>query len=340
MERYHHDEVVDETINTLIEKVETKEMHTAAMDRVMSNLDNSARPYYVKPEASSEDEADAKDPGKRDKKGKGRKGKGEKRPLTAREIAYKVIVFSLVGIILVSGYNLGKAAYNYLLARNEYKKISQIALVDTTKFTGEIDWDALHAVNDEVCAWIYLKDTIINYPIAHTDNNDYYLHRLINGTYNFAGTLFIDCDSDPNFSGFNTIVYGHHMKDGSMFKLLENYENDPTYHEKHKQFEIITEYEKYHLLVFASFVTDARSAVYDFKFADSAAKQAHIDMLRENSVFDASDVEVSAKDRIVTLSTCVYSDDIARYVVVGKLVPWTEEEKAEALKIQSILDGN
>ena len=257
-----------------------------------------------------------------------------KKKTTVWTVLYRLVVLCLVGVIVVSGYNVLTTANNYRKARKEYDHISEIALVDPTQFTGEIDWKALRDVNPDVCGWIYLRNSVINYPVAKGKDNDLYLHHLIDGSYNFAGTIFVDCHCKDGFEGFNTIVYGHHMKDGSMFAPLAKYVTTSDYYEDHKVFEYITPDEKYHLQVFAAFVTDADSRVYDFSFRDDEAAQSHLDMLFAADQTGADPVEVSPEDRIVTLSTCVDAEGPARYVVVGKLIPWTDEEKEEALRIE------
>ncbi|MEI3102433.1 MAG: class B sortase [Oscillospiraceae bacterium] len=67
--------------------------------------------------------------------------------------------------------------------------------------------------------WIYCPNTVINYPIAHTEDNFTYLDHLLSGEYNANGTIFVDCQDNPDFSGKNTRVYGHNMNDGSMFAV-------------------------------------------------------------------------------------------------------------------------
>lgn len=263
---------------------------------------------------------------------------GKKKKNRVLDLAYRVIITCLIIIIAVSGYKLGTLLYKYYVARSAYDKVTEAARVDTSQFTGEIDWDALRAVNGDIQAWIYLKDSEINYPVVKGKDNDQYLHRLIDGNYNFAGTIFMDYRNSDGFSDFNTIVYGHHMKDGSMFAGLSKYLREDGFYDKHKQFEVITPDEKYHLLVFSAFVTKATGDVYKIGFNDDLSKREYTDMLRSSSYIETDEVEIDEHSHLAVLSTCVAAEGEDRYIVAGKLVPWSAEEKAEALEIQKAID--
>ena len=258
-----------------------------------------------------------------------------------RKIAYRVIIFCLIGIICISAYNLITTYLKYQKARSEYNKISEIALVDTTQFTGEIDWDALHAINPDIVAWIYLKDSNINYPVVKGEDNEFYLHRTIRKEWDFAGTPFVDYRCENEFKDFNTLIYGHHMRDGSMFNNLSKYLREEDFYDTHKQFELITPEEKYHLIVDSGFYTKAKSYIYDCNIDnedDEAINEFINKTTGSNQITHLDNVEVTPLDTTVTLSTCAYVYENARCVIIGKLNPWSDEEKEEAIKIQKKID--
>ena len=89
-----------------------------------------------------------------------------------------------------------------------------------------VDFDALKAMNEDVVAWIYCPGTKINYPVLQAEDNDYYLEFLINGEWNAKGTPFVDAFCPSPFNDYLTIVYGHRMKDGSMFGRLTQYKSN------------------------------------------------------------------------------------------------------------------
>lgn len=258
-----------------------------------------------------------------------------------RKIAYRVIIFCLIGIICISAYNLITTYLKYQKARSEYNKISEIALVDTTQFTGEIDWDALHAINPDIVAWIYLKDSNINYPVVKGEDNEFYLHRTIRKEWDFAGTPFVDYRCENEFKDFNTLIYGHHMRDGSMFNNLSKYLREEDFYDTHKQFELITPEEKYHLIVYSGFYTKANSYIYDCNIDNEDDEDINEFINKttgSNQITHLDNVEVTPLDTTVTLSTCAYVYENARCVIIGKLNPWSDEEKEEAIKIQKKID--
>lgn len=184
----------------------------------------------------------------------------------------------------------------------------------------EPDYDALLLENGEFYAWLYCKDTVINYPVTQGEDNRYYLNHLFNKKRNSMGTLFVDAGNAPGLADQNTIIYGHHMKNGSMFASLVGYKKQ-AYYDEHPELFLFTNSAVYQVELFAGYVTKgyATNDVYKKGFDTEALFLSFLDTARANSDF-VSGVEVTAKDRIVTLSTCTYEYDEARYVVLGKLV--------------------
>lgn len=182
-----------------------------------------------------------------------------------------------------------------------------------------VDFESLLAQNNEVVGWLFSEDTVINYPIAQADDNDKYLHHMLDGTYNSSGTLFVDCECAPEFAGANTIVYGHNMKNGSMFYSLHNY-IDQAYYDAHPFMYLNTPTQNYRIEIFSAFICNYDSDTYTLSFPSENDYVDFINKMKSQSDFQ-SDVEVTGNDRVITLSTCTYEYDNARYVVMGKLVP-------------------
>lgn len=183
----------------------------------------------------------------------------------------------------------------------------------------EVDFSALLAKNRDVVGWIYSPDTVINYPVVQGSDNDYYLHRFLDGTWNASGSIFVDARDTRCFDGRSSILYGHHMNDGSMFASIVNYKKQD-YYTAHPNLYLNTPAGNYRLAVFSGFVTYADSSVYTFDFANDAAFLDYVATMKGFSDF-RSDVTVDATDRIVVLSTCTYEYDDARYVLFAKMVP-------------------
>lgn len=259
-----------------------------------------------------------------------------------RNGALNVITVCLIGIILVSGYKIGKTMWEYHVAKSAYTNISEkTAKVDPKQFTGVVDWKALKKVNPDVQGWLYQKGTVINYPVVQGTDNDTYLHTRFDKQWSGGGTLFVDCRMEKDFRGFNSIIYGHHMKDGSMFRSIRGYTKEDGYYDKHKTLELATPHGNYHLVVFSAFITKATDEdTYKMTY-DEAEKQAYIDRAWERSELPITkdSVDVTKNDRLVTLSTCAYDYEEARYIVMCKMVPWTKAEVQEGKDAQKQIDA-
>lgn len=259
-----------------------------------------------------------------------------------RNGALNVITVCLIGIILVSGYKIGKTMWEYQVAKSAYTNISEkTAKVDPKQFTGVVDWKALKKVNPDVQGWLYQKGTVINYPVVQGTDNDTYLHTRFDKQWSGGGTLFVDCRMEKDFKGFNSIIYGHHMKDSSMFRSIRGYTKEDGYYDKHKTLELATPHGNYHLVVFSAFITKATDEdTYKMTY-DEAEKQAYIDRAWERSELPITknSVDVTKNDRLVTLSTCAYDYEEARYIVMCKMVPWTKAEVQAGKDAQKQIDA-
>ena len=187
-----------------------------------------------------------------------------------------------------------------------------------------VDFEALREVNPEVIGWIYCEGTQINYPVVQASDNDAYLHRSFDGTYNPSGSIFAEAENRPGFADANTILYGHHMRNGSMFAGLEAWA-DPAYAAAHPVLWILTPECDYKVYLFAGYITDARSSVYSVYPEYGVDVAEYVQAAREASDFPAPDVPEAEK--YVLLSTCAYTFDYARYVVHGAMVPLSGTEE-------------
>lgn len=179
-----------------------------------------------------------------------------------------------------------------------------------------VDFDALHAISVDAVAWLFAPGMNINYVIAQADDNTYYLRRLLDGTAANGGTLFADHRCAADFSDWNTVIYGHQMNNGTMFGELVNY-RDPAYYEGHPVMYLYVPEQRYTLELIAGYATD----IYDAAYGLPASKEQRDELLAravEKSSF-VSGVTAGEEDKLVTLSTCSYAYNNARYVVIGRL---------------------
>ena len=181
----------------------------------------------------------------------------------------------------------------------------------------EIDHAALAQINPDYACWLYCPDSPIDYPVVQGADNSAYLHRLFNGESNACGTLFIDCRNLSDFQDPNTLIYGHHMRDGSMFKSISYYADQASY-DAHPWMLLISEGELAVLELFAGCTTSKHDPCYELALSDANDLLALAEELKEKSDF-ASGVEIRPGDRLVTLSTCAYAFENARGIAVGRL---------------------
>lgn len=186
-----------------------------------------------------------------------------------------------------------------------------------------IDFEALKEQNEDVYAWIRIPGTNVDYPVLQDEeDNGYYLSHTIDGVEAIEGSIYTENYNSREFDDPNTVIYGHNMKNGSMFRTLHNYEDKAFFDENREIFiylpDQILEYR-----IFAAYVYDNRHLLLNFDFEDPEVFEQYID-----DIFDIRDVsahidttmEVGTDDRILTLSTCNAGISTQRYLVQAVLI--------------------
>lgn len=182
-----------------------------------------------------------------------------------------------------------------------------------------IDFAALQAYNAELYAWIRIPGTIIDYPVAQHAGTDqsYYLHHDLYGTPQFAGCIYSEAPSAKDFSDPVTVLYGHNMKNGSMFQNLHLFEDEDFFAE-HPYIYIYTPDETYVYRIYSVYTYDDRPLSTSFDFNDPADLEEYLDSTlhpREMTAHVRSDIAVTAADKVLTLSTCISGNPSARLLV-------------------------
>ena len=211
-------------------------------------------------------------------------------------------------------YRAGRAAY---IALAEAAAPTEAGAASVQPKSPAVDFDTLRAVNRNAAGWLYGGDTGISYPVVRAEDNVYYLNHLFDGTENSAGCLFIDSRCVMGWEGRHTIIYGHHMKDGSMFAALTEYAAQ-AYYDAHPRFLLLTPEGRYELAFFSGHTVQADSDAWRVDFASDADYAAWLEEVKARSLF-ISAVVPDAHDCVVTLSTCSYDQKDARFVLHGIL---------------------
>jgi sortase B len=181
-----------------------------------------------------------------------------------------------------------------------------------------VDFDALLQDCPDTVGWLYTMDGTVNLPVVQGADNLYYLTHTPNGEAVSGGSLFLDYLNESDFSEDISFIYGHNMKNGSMFEPLLSYRKQ-SYYDAYPVIYLLTPTQNYKLELFSGFVTTMESDVYTFNFDTEELKEAYISEMADLSEFAPLSLP-SASDRLVCLSTCAYDFENARYVLLGKLV--------------------
>lgn len=185
----------------------------------------------------------------------------------------------------------------------------------------EVDFATLQAEAPHVRAWIYSAETPINYPVMYYTNNEYYLTHSYDGSRAKGGALFFDSRNEKTLDDTNLIIYGHHMKNDTMFGSLMEYQSEDYYRE-HPRLYLLTPEQDYRIEVFAAWGSNSNGENFPTRFlSDASRRQFYNDAVARSSFGDTSDYRADAK--MISLVTCSYDThyDDARFQVNGWLVP-------------------
>ena len=180
-----------------------------------------------------------------------------------------------------------------------------------------VDHKALLAGNPDYRGWIYIEALPnISYPIMQSTDNDYYLHRTYERADLFAGSIFLDYQSSGDFTDMNTLVYGHNMKDDSMFGILQSIMDDALYRVS-PYFWILTPNGNYKYKMFSMFSTDVYSEAYILHKYPNQAFVDWIGKMKSISMVDMGEMEYDEDSLVVTLSTCISGQGPDRFLILG-----------------------
>ncbi len=186
-----------------------------------------------------------------------------------------------------------------------------------------LDWEELWEINSDIYAWIYIPDTNVDYPILqHPYDDSYYLNYNMDGSKGRPGCIYTELQNSRNFTDYNTVIYGHNMSSGTMFKTLHYFE-DASFFEEHPYIYIYTENSVLVYEVFAAYDTDNSHILNTNDFSTEEGYAAYLETIFANQDESANfreEVTVTTDDRIVTLSTCGSLGSSRRYLVQAVLL--------------------
>lgn len=253
----------------------------------------------------------------------------DKKKVDLRKVLYWAAVAVAGTAFLVAAFMIGKYFYDAKRSADQFKQLE--SLVTQTPpvqenaapavLTPAEKYGSLYAENNDFAGWISIADTRINYPVMQTvEMPNYYLRRGFDKTYDYYGIPYVAEHCDLATSD-NVVIYGHHMNNGSMFSDLTKY-LDQSFYADHAliQFDTLSEYGTYQIL--AVFTISAHDSFAYHLFADAADAaefDTYVAECQRRSRYDTG-VTAAYGDRLLTLSTCEYSQSNGRLVVVAKKV--------------------
>ena len=167
---------------------------------------------------------------------------------------------------------------------------------------------------EDSIAWLYVPNTNINYPIMQSADNEYYLHRATDGSYLYAGSLFMDCKNSPDFSDFNSIIYGHNMQNGSMFADVTKFESEEFF--KNHSYGWLTTEDEVQLIDF--FAVARITNTSELYLVNLGFEQWDFTLREHSKIY--KEIGICADDNLIVLSTCTNSDGNERTILVGKII--------------------
>jgi sortase B len=257
-----------------------------------------------------------------------------------------ILIVLLVLGMAFAAYQLGSIFLNYHRDRSAYSELAERAISGlaeaeeqgdstdplATPVPGQeeavvsevpisVDWDYLRSVNSDVVGWLYCPGTVINYPVVQRNDHQYYLTHGFDGSSNSSGTLFVDMDSVEGIVQSNYIVYGHNMKDKSMFGSFQAYVNE-SYYESYPILYYLTPNGNYRIDLFCAHIVESTEDNYPGYFSSTSDYQAYLNKVTASAFWVNYDV-ISTEYQLFTMSTCTsaagYSDP--RLLVQGMMVP-------------------
>lgn len=245
-----------------------------------------------------------------------------------------LILIIAVCIFIFSAYKLIGIYSEYHKGDKEYDNIVEDAIEIQTREDSEetkddseqepkvhttlkVDFDKLKKVNQDVVGWIQFDEPKkINYPVVRGDDNDKYLTTTFEGKKNSSGTLFMDVNNSGEFADRNTFIYGHNMKNGSMFGQLRKYKTKE-YYEQNPYFYIYTpDGKEVKYQIFAVCIVEDTSRSYTRFYNSDEEYLDYLKYVKNIARYDTG-VELAADSKIVSLSTCTNVSETQRLLVHG-----------------------
>ncbi|MDY4969647.1 MAG: class B sortase [Lachnospiraceae bacterium] len=249
-----------------------------------------------------------------------------------KKIEKLILVVFLIVTVICGKYLLDYWLDSYENKQN-YRQVEETAFPDTDDEAAEpsqeepgleaddFDYQALLEENEDCIGWLKIGGTDINYPVVQGTDNEFYLHYDFQKKYAICGTLMLDYRNDITSEQEHLIIYGHQMKDGSMFKQLNGYKKEEYYHE-HNKITLYLKNQKYKYEIAAVYVTNVANSGDYYDYLHKETRRQQMDYLQEMAAYQLypTGVTVREDDELLSLSTCEYSSTNGRLIVLARRI--------------------
>ena len=222
-----------------------------------------------------------------------------------------ILLIICIFIFCISTWKLYGYYRSYKKAKDTYSKIAK-ENVKISKNERKIDFKKLKSQNQDIAGWIYIRGTTIDYPIVQGKDNEEYLHQDFNKKKSSSGTIFLDNNCKKDFTSDNNIIYGHHMKNGTMFAQLLKF-REKSFLKKHNEIMIFTPDRTIHLKVISAYAQKAQNKI-PVTFANDKQKKAYIKKIESMSEQTIKTSRIN-DSHIYTFVTCGYEGEDNRTYV-------------------------
>lgn len=257
-------------------------------------------------------------------------------PKKKSNLLSNILIIIGVALLLVAGGIYVSNMMNYQKIDEGNERVAEYAkLSDDENTPPNVDWASLKALNPDIVGWLQVPGTVVNYPVYQTGNNDYYLHHAPDKSDSIGGSVFLDFEcTAPGMVDAQTIVYGHHMRNGSQFKQIADMDNQTLFDGMHTIWYATEQQGAFNLApVFLYYTNEDDLDVRQFTFNSDEEFRAYLNKYLSKAVTKRADAEqiVAQISHAFTLSTCNYYDGYGRTLLVcapKSEIPGTPEYEA------------
>ncbi|RAV13833.1 class B sortase [Paenibacillus contaminans] len=255
----------------------------------------------------------------------------------------RAVLFFLIAVFLYSGYQLAQYFYDGYVSGKLNDRMKQQYVTAQKAQQGQPErqeqnhagqgelteehlkqqqyrerFDRLLEINSDIVGWIRIENTGIDYPVVQSGDNEYYLNHNVEKQSSARGSIFMDYRNTDVNEDSHTVIYGHHMKDGSMFGELSKYKNAAYYHDHQMiTFDGLEGSTKFQ--IFSVYIYSPKDQFFEYEFADEQQYSAYLEKITTKSRYDTG-VKVTSDDQLLTLVTCTYEITDARFIIHAKRV--------------------